>query len=633
MGHADGLDHESLAREVLAGADAWQSGDRPAATNRLRAAFELLTQARERFYPVDAYLVDLCLLDPSMPAGALAEPLEARVAGHLPRPGPGHREPGRARPRARSPRSARRSPRAGPTSRAGRTPRPTSRSCPSSRSSGSSAGAREVYREHLDDRNVETLRPAAVRPLPAAPPDRQAVRVPVRRPPGLRRRPVPDPPRGEAALGEPRRHEPGDADPPAAGRRPPGAGAARSPGGWRATMKDDHVATLAAGPLAEPGRRLVSSTSGGSPRTRPVLARWVTLNDYFHLTDRPYETFRPEPDAVRHPLPGPGRRAAATRGRSRGGPSHARLRARLDALAPSAHSRGPCSAPSRPARRTDDPTDAAAGRLETGRSRPAGSTRPRPLERHETALGRRRLAGRSSGHGHGRAGPATSCSTRWASPGARPCSCPTPRSTSAPRARSAPPSSPTKGSGPWSTCRRSASPGCPARPTSTRPRAAAGAALGPRPGRSRTSRSRSRSTRPRAGSVACMAAGEETARLGQQLVVAGLAAPDGKPVASRGCGASRSRSSTAAPPWSRRSRAASIVDPRDDRRLATFRQRYRLWTRPADPGDRRHARATSTPTGWRASPRPTLGPLPGLPLGLARPDLDAPADRACSPPS
>ena len=40
--------------------------------NRLRAGFEILTQARERFYPVDAYVVDFCLLDPALPPGSLA---------------------------------------------------------------------------------------------------------------------------------------------------------------------------------------------------------------------------------------------------------------------------------------------------------------------------------------------------------------------------------------------------------------------------------------------------------------------------------------------------------------------------------------------------------------------------------
>ena len=80
MGHVDALDHESLTRELLAGAHAWQIGDWASAVNRLRAGFEVLTQARERFYPVDAYLIDLCLLDPAMPAGVLADPLESPVA-------------------------------------------------------------------------------------------------------------------------------------------------------------------------------------------------------------------------------------------------------------------------------------------------------------------------------------------------------------------------------------------------------------------------------------------------------------------------------------------------------------------------------------------------------------------------
>src|SRR5262249_52409529 len=79
MGHSEGVDRETLWRELSAGAHAWQLGDARAAATRLRAGFELLTQSRERFYPVDAYLLDLCLLDPSMPAGALAEPLATPV--------------------------------------------------------------------------------------------------------------------------------------------------------------------------------------------------------------------------------------------------------------------------------------------------------------------------------------------------------------------------------------------------------------------------------------------------------------------------------------------------------------------------------------------------------------------------
>ena len=97
MGHADALDHESLTRELLAGAHAWQIGDWAGAVNRLRAGFEVLTQARERFYPVDAYLIDLCLLDPAMPAGVLADPLESPVAISFIAPAQADRKPGVAR--------------------------------------------------------------------------------------------------------------------------------------------------------------------------------------------------------------------------------------------------------------------------------------------------------------------------------------------------------------------------------------------------------------------------------------------------------------------------------------------------------------------------------------------------------
>ena len=64
MGHSDSIDYESLTRELLAGAHQWRIDDWSSAVNRLRAAFENLTQARERYYPVDAYLLDLCLIDP-----------------------------------------------------------------------------------------------------------------------------------------------------------------------------------------------------------------------------------------------------------------------------------------------------------------------------------------------------------------------------------------------------------------------------------------------------------------------------------------------------------------------------------------------------------------------------------------
>ncbi len=87
MGHEGAINQQALTREVLAGADAWQACDRTTAVNRLRAGFEVLTQARERFYPVDAYLIDLCLLDPAMAGGVLAEPLSTHVAISFVAPG------------------------------------------------------------------------------------------------------------------------------------------------------------------------------------------------------------------------------------------------------------------------------------------------------------------------------------------------------------------------------------------------------------------------------------------------------------------------------------------------------------------------------------------------------------------
>ena len=62
----------------------------------------------------------------------------------------------------------------------------------------------------------------------------------------------------------------------------------------------------------------------------PVLGRWTTLNDFFHLTDRPYETFRPDPDAYATPYLA---QAVARRDPEPISwlPRHRRLRARLDA--------------------------------------------------------------------------------------------------------------------------------------------------------------------------------------------------------------------------------------------------------------------------------------------------------------
>ena len=107
--------------------------------------------------------------------------------------------------------------------------------------------------------------------------------------------------------------------------------------GWRlawrlaATMRvDDHVAAGTVRPLAEPPSRWFADLRRVATYS-PVVARWTTLNDFFHLTDRPYETFSPEPDEYVTPY--------LTQAVARGDadpvswlPRHRRLRGRVDAL-------------------------------------------------------------------------------------------------------------------------------------------------------------------------------------------------------------------------------------------------------------------------------------------------------------
>ena len=66
MHHFGSMDEGHLQREAIAAAEAAVVGDLVAARTRLKAAFELLTEARERFYPVECYLLDLCLLIPRL---------------------------------------------------------------------------------------------------------------------------------------------------------------------------------------------------------------------------------------------------------------------------------------------------------------------------------------------------------------------------------------------------------------------------------------------------------------------------------------------------------------------------------------------------------------------------------------
>src|SRR5262249_31019329 len=66
MRHFSNLDEVHLQREAVAAAEAALAGDAETARTRLSACFEALAEARERFYPVDCYLIDLCLLIPRL---------------------------------------------------------------------------------------------------------------------------------------------------------------------------------------------------------------------------------------------------------------------------------------------------------------------------------------------------------------------------------------------------------------------------------------------------------------------------------------------------------------------------------------------------------------------------------------
>jgi alpha-mannosidase len=66
MRHFSNLDEVHLQREAVAAAEAALAADAETARTRLRACFDALAEARERFYPVDCYLIDLCLVIPRL---------------------------------------------------------------------------------------------------------------------------------------------------------------------------------------------------------------------------------------------------------------------------------------------------------------------------------------------------------------------------------------------------------------------------------------------------------------------------------------------------------------------------------------------------------------------------------------
>lgn len=60
------IDELTLQREMVAAAQAALHRDETAARTRLQGCYEMLLEARERFYPVECFLLDLCLVTPDL---------------------------------------------------------------------------------------------------------------------------------------------------------------------------------------------------------------------------------------------------------------------------------------------------------------------------------------------------------------------------------------------------------------------------------------------------------------------------------------------------------------------------------------------------------------------------------------
>ena len=328
MGHADMLDAEGLTRETLAAAEAWAILDAQAATSHLRAAFEVLTEAREKFYPVDAYLVDLCLLDKSTPAGALDDALAARAPFTLIAPAEAiealaGRDPGAVERLRTAIDEGWADVAGGAYAEVDETLRPL----------GSIAwqytkGA-EVYRRHLDERGVETFARRRFGLYPQLPQVARRVGLRFAVHLGLDAGGFPVPAETKRLWEAP------DGSQLESLTRPPLA-ADRDAAGlalpWRLarSMRDDHVTVVPIvhwpSPVALWYRdlRRVAAYS-------PVLMRWSTLGDFFHRTDRPWDAFRPGDDLYKTPYLD----QAVARGDDApigGRARHARLRSRLDAI-------------------------------------------------------------------------------------------------------------------------------------------------------------------------------------------------------------------------------------------------------------------------------------------------------------
>ena len=559
MGHVDTLSHSNLLREAVNGAKAWRSGDPTAATNRLRACFELITEARERIYPLDGYLLDLCLLDPATPPGQLGSALEHHTPVTFLAPAVAievvaDREPEIAQ-RLRDAIGEGWADVVG-----GAYAEVDEPFLPWSSLVWQFRKGSEVYRRHLDDRNVEALARRRFGLYPQLPQ--------IARRFGLRfalygaldsgRFPIPVDAKRLWAAPDGSTLESIIRSPIAADRPLEGAKLA-----WRLgkSMRDDPAATLAmahwpspVAPWFEDFRRTAAYS--------PTLSRWITIHDYFHRSDRPFEEVQPAPDDY---APAYLAQAAARRDTSpiARRARHLRDRAGIDAYLA---------------------THALASSLAEAETEPIGPELEDALETGQGDLSRSigriakaeagRLAGRIGGEGSGgRPGylvlNPTGVARRVrvllpeASPDLRPEG-PLRVAQSTEEGVWAVVDLPPFG---FAWVPRESKPGQSAATEG-------GASI-----RDRTLANESMTVAidPSTGGIrGLQSVTEETARLGQQLVIAGLVGPDGKPAPSR-MRAANFTADHGGPALAQATSTGTLHDPRDDRKLASFRQRFRLW--------------------------------------------------------
>ena len=559
MGHVDTLSRNNLLREVVNGAKGWRSGDPTAATNRLRASFELITEARERFYPLDGYIIDLCLFDPATPPDALESVLEHRTPVTLLAPASAievfaGREPDRASTLREAITEGWADVIGGAFAEVDEPFLPWS-----SLSWQFRKGA-ETYRRHLDDRNVETLarRRFGIHPQLPQVARRFGLRFALYGALDAGKFPVPTDAKRLWASPDGTTLE-SISRPPIAADRP--LEGAKLP--WRLgkSMRDDSSATLAmahwpspVAPWYEDFRRTAAYS--------PILSRWVTVNDFFHRSDRPFEEVQPGVDDL---APAYLAQAAARRDPSPIGSraAHARIRARLDAL---------------------EATGALASALEGADLEPIDPELEEALEtgrrdvsseiEAKTRLEAGRLAGQivATGSG-GRPGylvfnpVGVARRARVLLPDA---------------AADLRPEGPLRVAqfteeGVWAVV------DLPAFGFAWVPRESnaerAGTVAGSVSLRDRTLSNESMTVAidPTTGGIRGLhAIGEETARLGQQLTIGGLVGPDGKPAASKMKGVTFG-ADYGGPALAQATTTGTLHDPGNDRRLASFRQRCRLW--------------------------------------------------------